>query len=172
MIKCSTCKVEKSEDDFHKNGRTKNGRANACKNCMKEYKSVWYYKNGGQNYEHTYGQRYSKEKVARASEWKRINPERRLWQGAKRRAMEKGIEFNIPWTEVVIPELCPILNIPIQMENNCVKEGSPSIDRIDNSKGYVVGNVRVISHRANALKSNLSLEQAERLVEYMRGARK
>lgn len=172
MIRCSTCKEEKCEDCFHKNGRTKSGFANACKECMREYKKKWYTQNGGKEYERTYGQRYSKEKVARASEWKRMNPTRRLWQGAKRRALERGIDFNIPWTEIVIPEFCPILGIKIEHGNNCVKESSPSLDRIDNSKGYVIGNVRVISHRANSLKNNLSLEQAERLVEYMKDFRK
>lgn len=167
MIKCSTCKFEKSEDEFHKNGRTKNGLANACKSCMVEYKKAWWV-NGGREKEKVRSASLSSEKTTRMTEWKRMNPARRLWQGAKKRASNRGMEFNIPWTEVVIPETCPILGIKIETQNNVIKESSPSLDRIDNSKGYVIGNVRVISHRANALKNNLTLEQAERLVGYMR----
>lgn len=37
--------------------------------------------------------------------------------------------------------------------------GSPSLDRIDSSKGYVKGNVRVISARANMLKNNATVEE-------------
>lgn len=36
---------------------------------------------------------------------------------------------------------------------------SPSLDRLDSSKGYVKGNVRVISKRANQLKNNATVEE-------------
>lgn len=168
MPRCSTCKVEKDAAEFHKSARTKNGYANACKSCMREYKRVWYYENGGKNYEEVYAKRYSKQKVERTSKWKRSNPERRIWQTAKKRALDRGIEFNIGWADVVIPKTCPVLGIDICTTNKNVSADSPSLDRIDNSRGYVVGNVQVISHRANSLKNNLTLEQAERLVSYMR----
>jgi hypothetical protein len=138
---------------------------------MIEYKRSWW-ERGGQEKERVRSASLSLEKTRRMTEWKRMNPTRRLWQGAKKRALNKGIDFSIPWTEVVIPDYCPIIGIKIELHNSTIKESSPSLDRIDNSKGYVVGNVHVISHRANALKSNLTLEQAERLVEYMRGVRK
>lgn len=48
------------------------------------------------------------------------------------------------------------------------KENSPSIDRIQNDLGYVPGNIGVISMLANRIKSSLTLEQAEKLVEYLR----
>jgi hypothetical protein len=37
-------------------------------------------------------------------------------------------------------------------------DGSPSLDRIDPGQGYVPGNVRVISDRANRLKGDRSIE--------------
>jgi hypothetical protein len=40
---------------------------------------------------------------------------------------------------------------------------SPSLDRIDNNKGYIKGNVEVISWKANIMKSNASPEE---LVEF------
>lgn len=169
---CSTCKETKKEDEFHKNSRTKSGYANACKGCMKEYKRAWYYENGGQNYERVYGKRYSKEKTLKTSKWKRLNPERRMWSSLKRSAKDRGLEFNLDWTDIVIPDVCPILGLRLKIGNSVTSADSPSMDRIDNSKGYVKGNVRVISHRANALKSNLTIEQARSLLRYMEGLRK
>jgi hypothetical protein len=59
-----------------------------------------------------------------------------------------------------IPEYCPVLGCKLKLGYGKKLYSSPSIDRIDNSKGYIKGNVRVISHRANQLKSNMSVEEA------------
>lgn len=47
------------------------------------------------------------------------------------------------------------------------KENSPSIDRIDPAKGYIKGNIAVISWRANMLKNNMSVEEARLLLAYL-----
>src|SRR5687768_15292280 len=82
---------------------------------------------------------------------------------ARKRAKEKGIPCTISYSDLVIPERCPLLDIPIFV---CTKEltgrfgacdNSPTIDRIDNFKGYIASNVWVISHRANTLKGNTSI---------------
>ena len=44
---------------------------------------------------------------------------------------------------------------------------SPSLDRIDNTKGYVPGNLQVISYRANQLKSDGTLEEFRKLVAHL-----
>jgi hypothetical protein len=82
-----------------------------------------------------------------------------LWD-AKRRAKKAGLPFDIQFDDIVIPDVCPLLGIKI--ERGAVGQpvnGSPSLDRIECSKGYVAGNVWVISHRANTLKSNATIEE-------------
>jgi hypothetical protein len=70
------------------------------------------------------------------------------------RARVKGLEFNINESDIVIPETCPILEVPIVVGTKGDYEYSPSIDRIDNSKGYIKGNVQIISKKANSMKNS------------------
>jgi hypothetical protein len=81
--------------------------------------------------------------------------ESKMYQRAKSRAKENNLEFSITKEDIFIPEYCPILNIPIIYHSGSSggKINSPALDRIDNTKGYVKGNVLVISHLANMMKS-------------------
>lgn len=92
-------------------------------------------------------------------QWRGQHREQTLWLLAKHRAQRNGIEFCIELDDIVIPELCPILGTPLK---------APSLDRIDNSRGYLPGNVGVISRRANAIKGDLTLDQVEALFRYMK----
>lgn len=46
-----------------------------------------------------------------------------------------------------------------------VGDNSPTLDRKDSTRGYVPDNVWVISHRANRMKNNATLEEMELLVK-------
>lgn len=95
--------------------------------------------------------------------------ERILLAKAKNRAKRKKIEFNIDITDVVIPDICPVLGIPIERTSDSKRfvPGSPTIDRIDNNKGYIKGNVMVISHRANALKWDATLSEIRLVLKHL-----
>lgn len=84
------------------------------------------------------------------------DPRSPMWSRAKYRAKQKGLYFNITKEDIVIPDTCPLLGTPME---------SPSLDRIDSSKGYIKGNVWVISNRANTLKNDASLQELKTLVE-------
>lgn len=88
-----------------------------------------------------------------------------LFVAAKCRAKEQGIEFSITQEDVIVPDTCPLLNIPLVRGKKVVSPGSPSLDRIDSSKGYIPGNVWVISFKANTAKNNLTLAELKALVE-------
>ena len=76
------------------------------------------------------------------------------FRGRQREAKTKGIEFSIKLNELEYPKVCPLLGIEIHYHSSNHKDHYPSIDRIDNTKGYITGNVWVISNRANRLKSD------------------
>jgi hypothetical protein len=87
----------------------------------------------------------------------------RLFDTAKRRAKETGLEFSIKRSELCLPVLCPLLCIPVFVGNGKQGPNSPSVDRIDNSKGYVPGNVWIISQKANRIKSDATVEEISML---------
>lgn len=118
----------------------------------KEYHKKWLQENPEKNSE--YQQRY-RTKI----------PGMSLYRTAKQRAKTKGIPFNIGFSDLVFPDDCPILGFPLKSYSG-TKEKRPggrvdsySIDRIVPELGYVKGNVQVISHKANAMKSNASKEE-------------
>ena len=125
----------------------------------------------------------------RSRQWKKANPEKARAQvdryrekhpiyyvlrRAKNRAAKLGIEFNLTEEDVSIPMICPYLKTPLKFElGQGYQDSNISLDRVDNSKGYVKGNVEVISTLANRMKSNANQEQLERFAtEVLRRAGK
>lgn len=99
----------------------------------------------------------------------RSDPRKYLLAGAKRRAAAKDISFEITVDDIHIPKMCPILMVELGPILGSLEDRprSPSLDRIDNSEGYVPGNVAVVSFKANQYKSDLSLEQIRKLYAYI-----
>ena len=90
---------------------------------------------------------------------------------ARSRAKKSGMEFNITIEDIPLPEFCPVLGIKLERVRNqraVIGGTSPSVDRIDNTKGYVKGNVQVISMRANQIKRDMTLDEAKKVYEYMK----
>lgn len=91
-----------------------------------------------------------------------------LFTSAKKRATKKNQLFTISVEDIVVPEVCPVLGITLAIATGHRKDNSPSVDRIDNSKGYIPGNVQVISNRANRIKSDAKIEELLMIAEYMK----
>lgn len=104
--------------------------------------------------------------VFREEKEQEIKYKKRMLSGAKQRAKTKGLTFNLTLEDIIIPVYCPILGMPLytsELDSDC----SPSIDRIDNSGGYTKDNVQIISTRANRIKSDSSIEELQRLLNYL-----
>ena len=78
----------------------------------------------------------------------------------------KGLEFNLSLDDIPeIPDSCPVLGIKIrENDTNAPLDSSPSVDRIDNTKGYVKGNIRIISNRANRIKADATIDELRRVL--------
>lgn len=96
------------------------------------------------------------------------DPRSKMLSAAKKRAKNKSLPFNITVDDIYIPEICPILEIPLEVsKTGKPSANSPSLDRIIPSLGYVKGNIMVISHRANTMKLDASIEELIKFSEYM-----
>lgn len=106
----------------------------------------------------------------RAYGWRRRQeePDKELWRRAQKRAQRFGIPFYLPETSLLIPPFCPVLGIPLRSGGER-SPGSPSLDRIVPVLGYIEGNVRVISDRANRLKGDHTLVELRALEERSSG---
>lgn len=108
--------------------------------------------------------------------WRELNPLRSWLHGAKSRATLKGLEFDISLDDLKpLPKKCPVLGLKLdyslQKGRGMSTPEKATLDRINNKKGYVKGNVRVISAKANRIKSNMSRREASAVFQYLEGKR-
>jgi hypothetical protein len=97
---------------------------------------------------------------------------RRMIGSSKRRAAEKGWDFNLDkdYIKSIWPldNCCPILGIPFDMLSASVKnKAGPSLDRVDSTKGYIKGNVAIISWKANSIKNEGSAEEHQLIASWI-----
>ncbi len=88
-----------------------------------------------------------------------------MLERARHRAKRKGIDCTIKVKDISIPPSCPVFGVPFVTGYR--HPHNPSLDRIDNTRGYVPGNICVISNRANSLKVDATLEEIRLLAAYM-----
>lgn len=88
-----------------------------------------------------------------------------MFKAAKQRAKKHNLPFDISLEDIVIPKVCPLLGIPLYHNEKGFSYNSPSLDKLVPEKGYTRDNTWVVSMKANALKSNASLEELKLLVK-------
>jgi hypothetical protein len=132
----------------------------------KEYHRKWREKNKVKlnAYQKEWSKKHPGKKAATRRKLVINNPEKSMLYSSKFRAKKNNVEFTITKDDINIPLICPVLRQPIIKE--CIEGGktgpkgnSPSIDRIDNSKGYIPGNIQIISNKANTMKSSATPEE-------------
>lgn len=152
MKHCWKCKQIKNDGDFYKDRSKAGGLSGTCKLCQREENKRWASSEHGKEHK-----RYYKQTITG------------ILQTAKANARTSGLEFSITKKDICsIPSICPVLGVPLFFTKGKRTANTPSLDRIDNSKGYIPGNVQIISWRANLLKANGSLEEFKKIVEYMK----
>lgn len=131
-------------------------------------------------YNREYMRKYAREKYAQNREHKKViarrgyvaDPIRTMVATAKFRARRGGVPFDPAIADELralgMPTHCPVLGIPLRFAESVFDGNSPSLDRVNPSLGYVLGNVRIISDAANRAKRNSTPETLEAIARYMR----
>lgn len=166
MVHCTGCDQDLPETAFAKDKHRATGLRYRCRECSaREFKS----------WQQTSGYRLRLERGKQARErLKALDPKRR-WAdmalaNARKRAKQAGLActINKQWLLANCPDVCPLLGEPLNYANTKTRGDSPSIDRIDSSKGYTEDNCWVISSLANRMKNDATLEQIEALAANLR----
>lgn len=85
---------------------------------------------------------------------------------ARLRAKRDGLPFSLTLDDISIPPVCPVFRTPLSKGTRHSGPSSPTLDRIYPDRGYVPGNVIVISDAANRKKSSATPEELVVLAKF------
>lgn len=146
---CGFCGEEKESKDFYQCSGDLSGLQGWCKKCSELQRSD------------------------KRTELKVVDPKgfkaNILCMGTRKRANHLGIPFDLTKEFIlsILPDRCPVFNTPLKYDNTKMSDDSPSLDKFLPELGYVIGNVRIISNKANALKRNGTTEDIRKLLVWM-----
>ena len=140
--KCSCCGEVKTLSEFYKERCRKDGLSYRCKTC-----------DGSKNRAYT-----------------KSNPEKAMLASIKGRAKKSKVLFNLLPEDIRTSGECPVLKIRMERNKNGkrgAQPNSPSVDRIDPTKGYTRDNIQIISNKANMMKQDATPEELLMFAEWV-----
>jgi hypothetical protein len=157
---CNTCGVTKLLTEFYSDKTHKGGTHSMCKLCNNAQSKL-------------YRERNAEKVTAYKHELKRKDPIKYMLIQVKARCKHLGgsIPFDLAPADVEYVTHCPVLGTELdylsrQSHRGMVADHAASLDRIIPERGYVRGNVKVISWRANRLKGDATVEEMHAMSKY------
>ena len=84
-------------------------------------------------------------------------------------ALSLPCDLTIDYVVSISPTKCPAFGTELKYGGGQKTNQSPALDKIDPALGYVVGNVQVISHLANMMKSSASDVELQEFAHWVMG---
>lgn len=142
--KCRICNQKKELTDFK-------GNRQCCRKCNNN--KEW----------------LRRKKDGSMKKWREEHQENIILTRIRVKCRKDKIPFNLELKDIIIPEFCPVLGLKLQksdIQGNPLPS-SPSVDRIFPDKGYVKGNIAIISFRANRIKNDATKEELQKVLDYV-----
>jgi len=144
---CSVCECYKPISHFYYRKSTKKYRTECC-----ECKSIRHKK--------YYQEQYKEIAKTKSQQFRERDQRMALLLSARHSARIKKLDFNLTLDDIQIPEFCPLLEIKLtNTQGKGRVDSNASVDRIDPTKGYIKGNVQILSLRANFMKRDASQQE-------------
>lgn len=145
MSTCTKCKTEKDTNEFYSNRQNRSGLSSWCRSC--------------------YGSLAKSNRQKRRVEKPFVFKVHNL----KASANSQGVPYDLTpeYLESIWTGKCAIFGTPISYLAEDFERPTAEIDKIKPELGYVQGNVAWVSHRANRLKDNATLEELKMVVAYL-----
>lgn len=166
MQRCTKCHETKSFEFFSKDKYRNNGYRIACKACAAA--SFTKYRASD-----AYALRQEKATQQRTHQ-KQTDPVAR-WAtmaigNARKRAKQLGVPCTITkeWLVAAAPTHCPLLEVSLDYAATVSCAASASVDRKDSTGGYTPENCKIISFKANRIKSNATADEISLVAQNMR----
>jgi len=163
---CNLCKEEVNKSLFSINRANKDGLQNCCRACDKIRQTARRLRCADEIRE--YSLKYQRNRRLTNLSYR----VQMLLSASKARALKKNREHTLTLEDIKelwpVDNKCPIFNIDFEWNSAGFRETSPSLDRIDSTKGYTKDNVQVISWKANRIKSYATTAELDTVVQYMK----
>jgi hypothetical protein len=167
MKRCTKCNLEKPETEFHRRG--KSGLHAECKTCRcareREGGKRRYYADLDRSRETNREKRRKERQTMETWCAQIISP-------IRRRAAEQNLPFDLDagYLRSIWPanNLCPVLYTEFLFGREKGNNAGPSVDRRVPEKGYVRGNVTILSYRANRLKCDATPSELLAVIDYVK----
>jgi hypothetical protein len=149
---CARCRERKILSEFRDtlNIAVLDGKDSWCRLCCSRYQKAY--------------RKIDRAKLDKHQNRYKKDPRYRMWLSSKASAHTRGLEHTIEKIDIPMPTICKYLGITLDYRRASERgtlraDDAPSIDRIDNSRGYTPDNIQVISDLANKMKQNATSEQ-------------
>ena len=88
---------------------------------------------------------------------------------AKKRAYAIGVDFDLTVNFLlsIAPDYCPVFKEEIKYGGGKKTKFSASLDRINLDKGYVEGNVQIVSNLANMMKNDANISEMKMFADWV-----
>lgn len=183
--RCKKCGQTKDIEEFVKSKPCVDGFAGTCRACQSLYSKKWKRMNSARyapRRRESYRLRHAEERVRVRKNKEEEEPfrerARRIRRGMQNSVKKRGIRFDKEFfTTVHLVQMlkdasfCPCCGTKFEISDFDIdhKNQRPTADRIDNTKGYIEGNVAIICWRCNSVKGDATLLEVRCVVNWMEG---